>query len=221
MTSEEVSELPVVRALRPVRPPYLERLSDHSDLVVWHVDVEFQEWPIPPTLAERWSDKDANVAETWQKRPLAVGVDSGCVYSCGEVEIAARLRKAGCEAYWISEWSGFPHVAEWERYCIKRSEFRRRAPALWQYDQDLRTDSRSASRGLGSSGGHPDVACITPEGNIYLEYKGPADSIKPKQNSWAAAVIEHEHPRFTYLAVRGSFRAPISPAATDSATTFV
>lgn len=108
MTAEEISALPVVRALRPVGKPYLARLSEHSDLKVWHADVQFEEWAIPPTLASRWSNKEANVAETWQKRPLAVGADSGCIYSCGEVEIAARLRNAGFESYWMSEWSGFP-----------------------------------------------------------------------------------------------------------------
>lgn len=210
MTAEEVSALPIVRALRPVGSPYLNSLSGHSDLVVWHVDVEFEEWAIPPVLAARWSNKESSVAETWQKRPLAVGADSGCTYSCGEIEIAARLRNAGFGSYWISEWSGFPHVEAWEPFCIKRSEFSDRAPGLWQYDQDLRTDPRNATRSLARSGGHPDVACVTPEGNVYLEYKGPVDSIKPKQNSWAAAVIEREHPRLSYLAVRGSFRPAIS-----------
>ena len=210
MTADEVSALPIVRALRPIATPHLTSLSGHSDLVVWHVDVEFEEWAIPPALAARWSDKESSVADTWQKRPLAAGIDSGCIYSCGEVEIAARLRNAGFESYWISEWSGFPHVEAWEPFCIKRSEFSARAPDLWQYDQDLRTDPRNASRGLGRSGGHPDVACVTPEGNVYLEYKGPGDSIKPKQNSWATAVVEREHPRLSYLAVRGLFRPAIS-----------
>jgi hypothetical protein len=212
MTPEEVSALPAVRALRPTRIPYLEPLSGHSDLLVWHVDVEFYTWPIPPAFAARWSDKEFNVAETWQKRPLAAGADSGCIYSCGEVELTARLRSAGFAAYWISEWSGFSHVESWEPFCIKRSEFSLRAPQLWRYDQDLRDDARNANRGLGRFGGHPDVACVTPAGNVYMEYKGPGDSIKPKQNSWAAAVIEREHPRFTYLAVRGAFRLGTSSA---------
>jgi hypothetical protein len=131
-----------------------------------------------------------------------VGIDSGCPYSCGEVEIAARLRGAGFEAHWISEWSGFAHVPAWEPFCIKRIDFSTQVPVLWRFDQELRT----AAQALGRSGGHPDVACLTPEGPVYLEYKGPNDSIKAKQNAWAAAVIERESPRLVYLALHGAFR---------------
>lgn len=206
LTPENVASLPVVAALRPIRLPYLARLSDHSELAVWHVDVEFDEWAIPTDLQERWIDKHRNAAETWSKRPLAVGVDSGAQYSCGEIEIVARLRQAGFDAYWVSEWSGFAHLETWQQFCVKRSEFSKRAPRLWRYDQELRTQSNTGARGLGSTGGHPDVGAITPDGFFYVEYKGPTDSIKPKQNAWAAAVIEREAPRLAYLAVRGSFR---------------
>ena len=148
------------------------------------------------------------IAETWQKRPLAVGADSGCDYSCGEVELSARLRSAGFDAVWISEWSGFPHVRDWEPFCVKRSEFANRSPILWRYDQDLRAAPSNAHRDLGKRGGHPDVAAITPEGPFFLEYKGPGDSIKPKQIQWAAAAIDREHPRLAYVAVYGRFAQP-------------
>jgi hypothetical protein len=47
---------------------------------------------------------------------------------------------------------------------------------------------------------------------VYLEYKGPNDSIKPKQNRWAAAVVERESPRLAYLVVHGLFRPAIAQA---------
>jgi hypothetical protein len=144
----------------------LAQLSDHSGLQVWHLDIELEEFAIPQELAARWSEREAHVAETWQKRPLVVGHDSGYPYSCGEVELAARLRTAGYEAYWISEWSGFKHVPAWEPFCIKRNEFKARAPQLWEYDQAVRD---GAGYDLGTSGGHPDIACVTANGNVYLE----------------------------------------------------
>lgn len=192
---------PLIRALRPVARPYLANLSDHSDLMVWHIDVAFDAFEIPDELIVRWSDKETFVSETWQKSPLVVGMDSKLRYSCGEVELVARLRGAGYEAYWISEWSGFPHVAVWKEFCIKRSEFKERAPSLWEYDRDLR--DRSDSK-LGSSGGHPDIACVTPAGPVYFEYKGPGDSIKPKQNMWATAITQRRPGELAYMVVRGS-----------------
>ena len=102
MTSDSVAALPFIRALRPISSPRLERISPEADVEAWHVDVDFEEWVVPVGMAERWADRDANVAETWQKRPLAAGTASGAPYSCGEVELAARLRKAGFTASSIS-----------------------------------------------------------------------------------------------------------------------
>jgi hypothetical protein len=207
-TIEEVANLPWIRALRPVGEPYRERLSSHSPLVVWHVNVAFEEWPIPNELASRWTNEEANASETWRKRPLAKGEDSGCIYSCGEVELAARLRTAGLEAFWISEWSGFPHVDCWSAYCVKRSELRERLSGVWAYDQKLRVASERAGVLLGKSGGHPDVVAWEPGSDdcVYLEYKGPNDTIKAKQNGWAQAVLEQENRRLPYVVVKGAFK---------------
>jgi hypothetical protein len=207
MTPDEVTSLPWIRCLRPLRSPRLQRLSSHSPLMVWHVEVEFKLWPVPPDLARQWTDENANAAATWRKRPLAVGEDSGCAYSCGEVELAARLRGGGFNAYWVSEWSGFPHVDCWSAYCVKRSELRQRLGEVWRYDQELRAGSAGGATPLGSGGGHPDV--VAWEGGskafVYLEFKGPGDSIKPKQNAWAQRVIEREEDRLPYVVVHGAF----------------
>ena len=207
-SASAIAELPWVRALRPTGEPYLARLSDHSDLMVWHVDVEFRLWQVPVELHQRWLTPAINANETWRKRPLVVGEDSGCEYSCGEVELAARLRNAGYQAYWISEWSGFPHVHCWEPFCVKRSELVRRAPAVNARDEQLRTGAAGMGLLLGRSGGHPDIAARRAGSNsfVYMEYKGPGDSIKPKQNGWAQAIITSESPETPYLAVKGVTR---------------
>lgn len=210
-TAEAVARLPWVQAVRPIRDPYPARLSNHSPLVVWHVDVEFEEWPIPPELRQRWVEKKVNSDETWNKRPLVVGTDSGCPFSCGEVELAARLRAAGYHAFWISEWNGFPHVECWGSFCVKRSEMKQRAADLLSYDQRLRGRAVGTCVELESRGGHPDVAAWDrgSQQYVYLEYKGPDDEIKPKQNAWAQAVVTQETSYLPYIAVKGTVRGEL------------
>jgi hypothetical protein len=209
MSADAILALPWIRALRSVRDPYVAQLSSHSSLMVWHIDVEFKLWPISSALEERWLIEDLNVQETWRKRPLVIGEDSGCEYSCGEVELAARLRVAGIQAYWISEWGGFPHVSCWEPFCVKRSELKERAPAIDERDKLLRSKASEMGIALGKSGGHPDVVAWHVGGNahFYFEYKGPNDSIKPKQNGWAQAIVTSESPSVAYVAVKGVIRS--------------
>lgn len=207
MNADAVLALPWVQAIRPTRPPYLHRLSEHSDLV-WHVDVEFPRWPIPTDLERQWlTDNDANVKATWRKRPLVRAMEPTAPYYCGEVELAMRLRRAGFRSYWISEWSGFAHVPVWRDICIKRSELPDRAPMVHAFDQRLRASKSGRDLALGKSGGHPDVVAwhdSSPD-LVFIEYKGPNDTIKPKQNAWARAVVAREVGRVPYVAVRGQF----------------
>ena len=188
VNADEVAILPSIESLRPIRFPSRKQLSNHSDLVVWHIDVEFEEWRPSDAVAARWTDSRLDAQETWRKRPLAKGRDSGCPYSCGEVELAARLRGAGFEAFWVSEWAGFPHVDCWRPFCVKRPELRTRLPEVWEFDQRLRSRATSASNGLGKSGGHADiVAWRAGEGGfVFLEFKGPGDTIRAKQDTWRA-----------------------------------
>jgi hypothetical protein len=203
--AEQVAQLPWVRAIRPMRAPYREPLSPNSTLVVWHVDVEFQEWTIPPELTARWREKEPNNNETWRKRPLVIGTDSGCKYSCGEVELAARLRRAGFSAQWVSEWSVYPHVDCWRKYCVKRNEIEDDAPELWAFDHNLRARSERKGGELGRSGGHPDIAAwkTGKQDFVFMEYKGPDDKMKKKQEEWARALLDETPDRVAYLAVRG------------------
>jgi hypothetical protein len=207
MPSGDHEQLPWLQALLPVRPASLEQLSNHSPLKVWHVDVEFKTWVVPDEIAQRWADSKTNNDETWRKRPLTVTDDSTCAYACGEVEIARRLRRAGFQAYWISEWSGFPHVEHWREFCVKRSELRKHLPQVWSFDQRVRAAAADLGVALGGSGGHPDVVAWEPGSSdyVFLEYKGPNDAIREKQNQWANVMVEMASPRLAYLAVRGHF----------------
>jgi hypothetical protein len=207
MTSSQILELPWIQALRPVGEPYLARLSTHSDFATWHVKVELQGWQIPTDLAERWKDDKSNNAETWRKRPLVVGEDSGCKVSCGEVELAARLKKIGLNSRWVSEWSSYPHVPCWQKYCVKRRELDDVEPELWAADNNLRQRSSLRQEALGKTGGHPDVAAWKTQHDIvYVEYKGPGDKVNKKQDAWAQEIISQNSDRFCYIAAYGIIR---------------
>ena len=199
-----VLESPWVQALEPAGDPFVAPLIPGMPLEVWHVPVAFVPWTAPATLSEAWrSNKKQFVAETWQKAPLVQGLHSGCAYSCGEVELAARLRSKEFDAVWISEWSGFPHVDCWREFCIKRSEFQARSPILWKEDQALRSEASKSGINLGARGGHPDVGAARPgERPVYIEYKGPGDKIKPKQYDWALALQQNERD-LRYVAAYG------------------
>jgi hypothetical protein len=205
LKASDVLSTPWVQALRPRGQPYLGRLSKHSDLEVWHVDVEFRLWPIPAERESRWKDDKFNNNETWRKRPLLVGEDSGCrPFSCGEVELAARLRHADLNAKWVSEWSTYQHVDCWHQYCVKRSELEDDEPELWAADNNLRMKSGNRADQLKKRGGHPDVAAWRSQADIvYVEYKGPNDSVSQKQDLWAQELLRQHPSRFCYVAAYG------------------
>lgn len=207
LTSAEILQLPWVKALRPLGQPYLARLSTHSEFESWHVDVELENWQIPPELSARWQDNAFNNNETWRKRPLVIGRDSGCPYSCGEVEVAARLRRANLQSRWVSEWGSYQHVLCWKAYCVKRRELEDIEPELWAADNNLRYKAGSRQETLGKTGGHPDVAAWTSQRDIvYVEYKGPGDKVNKKQDAWAQEIIAQNPGRFCYLAAYGRIK---------------
>ncbi len=192
-----------VNALKPNEPPRMDRLSEHSELKVWHTRLVFDRYEPSASENARWAQKSVRDAQTWGKSPLLIGRESGCGYSCGEIEIAARLRKAGYDAYWISEWSAFPHVRDWEPWCVKRTELRGRLPSVWEFDRRLRNQFQDLA--LDQQGGHPDVVAWSASRDelFYVEYKGPSDRMKPKQNRWAQALSRLDPDVHRYVAARG------------------
>ena len=183
-----------------------QNIAPKSNFKVLHASVRFQEFPISDALRARWKDEDTNARETWRKRPLLISEDSNCTYSCGEVELAIRFNKAGFRAKWVSEWSGFPYVPMWEKYFTKRSDLKTREPDIFQFDFNLRNFSLNRGVDLGRSGGHPDVAVLDPNlGWCFIEYKGPGDTIKPKQIHWAEALAAKYPDQVRYLMIKSAF----------------
>ena len=209
-SASDISRIPGVRSLRPRGEPYVARLSSYSEFLAWHIDIELTLWPITPEQQEKWKVNKANNDETWRKRPLIVGEDSGCrPFSCGEVEVAARLKNSGLKAKWVSEWSGYQHVECWRNYCVKRSELADEEPELWAADNNLRAKAGVLRGQLGKRGGHPDVAAWRSQSDIvYVEYKGPTDNINEKQDQWAQELIRQNPTRFCYLAAHGVIAPP-------------
>lgn len=192
-----------VHVLRSDSEPYCDMLSVHTALVAWHLDLRFERYVPTPEEQARWADSHSKSSETWNKL-LLVGRESGCRYSCGELEIAARLRATGYQAFWISEWSGFQHVPEWKPFCLTRKELRERLPKVWEFDKSLREQFPQLR--LGTSGGHPDVVAWLPgsETFVFVEYKGPGDSINEKQAAFATALHLADPDTHRYAVVRGT-----------------
>jgi hypothetical protein len=148
-------------ALRPTGPVSRRRLARGVDVLV--VPASFPPWVGPPL----------GMAEDCNKRGGRVIGDAGEL-SCAEVEIVKSLRRAGWDAAWVSafrcgerRWGGY-----------------RLAPTLlpgWVRDLEARI-------GLGEAG-RPDVVAWTPARVLYLESKGPSDSIKVHQAAWMSAVL--------------------------------
>jgi hypothetical protein len=61
---------------------------------------------------------------------------------------------------------------------------------------------------LKKRGGHPDVAAWHSQTDIvYVEYKGPNDSVNEKQDLWAQELIRQNPDRFCYIAAHGVITA--------------
>ena len=76
---------------------------------------------------------------------------------------------------------------------------------IWECDQELRKNAAQIEIDLGKRGGHPDVAAwqLGNKDLIYFEYKGPGDSIGPKQEKWIRAILNQAQGQLPYLIVNG------------------
>jgi hypothetical protein len=188
----------IVRALKPVRGPEQAFLAGGTD-PAWTMSVEFEAFLPSGDLALRWQNRDLMKADSFGGKTPVVGRDSGCEYSCGEVELAARLCKVAGRnhAFWVSEWATYEVPSCWQKYFLKRSQLRERIEWLAKKDKSIRNKA-----GLGS-GGHPDIAAWrTGQEVVYIEYKGPEDTLKAdsSQHRWGRAALEMGYP---FLVVKG------------------
>jgi hypothetical protein len=189
-------------ALLPVgTAPYLDRLSDHSDVRVWHIDLEFEPWaPAPGAILTR--------QETYGWKPQVVPADprlaTGVGRSVGEVEVACRLRAAGFKA---AAWTdGFGSAPDWW------SRWVRRPPSIpvsvRRLDEQVRAGHPALLRDV--TGAWPDVVAYhdtaavadavraAADGTLlFVEYKGPSlatprksDTISETQDLWVRTAVE-------------------------------
>jgi hypothetical protein len=128
------------------------------------VTLGFRPWPGPPL----------DMAEDCNKRGGRVTGDAGEL-SCPEVEIVKRLRRAGWDACWVSAF----------RCGERRWGVYRMGPA----DLPPRIRDLEARVGVGDSG-RPDVVAWTDQRVLYLESKGPNDSLKPGQLAWMKRLLD-------------------------------
>jgi hypothetical protein len=189
MNHQELLSVPrppewILNSLELSVEPRLEPLYPGGP-AVWTGLIDLPVFAPAGELAARWSDREVRKRETFGGKTLVAASDSRCAFSCGEVEIAARLRRVGGRAWWVSEWASYQVPPGWDRFFIRRSRLRDQLPDL------ARVDARVRQAGsLRSSGGHPDIAAWkNPAQPCYLEFKGPGDSVKPAggQAAWIAA----------------------------------
>lgn len=200
--------------LRATHLPYRDRLSDHSLLDAWHIDLELQPWEPPRgcllTRRDTYGWKP-------QVRPYDGRLKGGVGRSVGEVEVVCRLRTAGFrKASWTDGFGGAPEY--WSPWI-------RRPPALTksllQLDARVRAGIPELQR--NPQGGWPDVVAyrdpdaisnirkaVQSDDLLFVEYKGPSlakpnkrDAVSKVQTLWLTAAVEQGLiPLTSYVVVR-------------------
>lgn len=169
----EVSSEPLWLAdLRPVERPQLRPLATNPSVLAWHATVAFQRWmPAPGAPKSLW-------AETYGKTQIVSGDGARSV---AEIELTCRLREAGWNAGWMDTFGSAPGA--WAKWLVKPSAL----PALLR-DTLERIGSDRKTGGYGQ----PDLVAWRGSSlgeAVFVEYKGPSDRIRPKQDSWYRAAL--------------------------------
>ena len=143
-------------------PTRLERRLVASDLNLSVVHLRFPLWDGP----------FMSMAEDCNKRGGRVTGSDGEL-SCAEVEIVKRFRQAGWEAAWFQAFRCGRKT--WSAYIRDAGEY----PAIVARIQDV----------VGAGAGHPDVVAWTADRVVFVESKGPGDSIKDNQKEWFSRAL--------------------------------
>lgn len=206
--------------------PYLDRLSDHSDFWVWHLDLEFEPWQ--PVGAGTLTRK-----ETYGWKPQVVPSDpslnASVGRSVGEVEVVCRLRAAGFDA---AAWTdAFGSAPDWWSPWIRRPPAL--PPSIRQLDERIRVGHPMLLR--DPKGAWPDVvayrsaeaitdaARATVDGGLlFVEYKGPSlakpqrsDTISEPQDLWVRTAVDRGLVPLTSYVVTRWRPSPAARAALD------
>jgi hypothetical protein len=130
--------------------------------------VEFRRWPGPKLT---WQ-------ENYGKPQIVASVGK---WTCPEVEVVARLRKAGWNAGWIDTYGQAPTA--WRPSIIMPAEL---PPKL--RDHFMAVD-RAVEQLRTTGGGRWDIFAWRKADLLILELKGSGDQIRPKQVAWLSAAL--------------------------------
>lgn len=186
MPAPEVGDrLEWTRTLSPTTEPGKLRLSEHSAVEAWHVEVRFRPWILPA------GEPTPSREDTYGWKPQVEPEFTTPSRSIGEVELAQRMRAADYMAYWVDTWGSAPAI--WRTWARRPNELPRLVA-----DMD-RTVRQHPLMLRWKKGGVPDVVAIEQETGAlrFVEYKGPSaanprkqDSINEKQDSWFRAALD-------------------------------
>jgi hypothetical protein len=132
------------------------------DMAVAIARLRFSPWVGPPLT----------MAEDCNKRGGRLVGDAGEL-SCAEVEIVKRFREAGWQAAWIQAFRCGHRL--WSAYIGEPLKM----PEVVQRIQRI----------AGTGGGHPDIVAWKANRVVFIESKGPGDSVKASQAEWFKRAI--------------------------------
>jgi hypothetical protein len=162
------SDLPSwLAVLLPADECSLEPLFLGSDILTWHVNLEFVPWTAPTSSPKLpWS-------ETYGKALMARDDGSSTV---GEIELVRRFREAGWQAGWVDTWGKAPQM--WAEWIVTPESL----PLA------LATPYRAITDAVNPrGGGRPDIVAWR-EGSlasaVFVESKGAKEKILPDQEMW-------------------------------------
>lgn len=189
-----------IQLLGAATPPYLDRLSEHSDFQAWHVDLSLNPWTAAPggklTREESYGWKP-------QLIPSDPRLAAGLGRSVGEVELACRLRAAGYEAAaWTDGFGSAPEV--WNRWIRRPLAL---PASIRRIDEQVRAGNPDLLR--DTTAAWPDVVAYRDTASVsdavkaaaagdlvFAEYKGPSlanarksDTISETQDLWVRTAI--------------------------------
>lgn len=165
-------------ATRDTRPEWAQalRAARVGSVLIGHVSssiaaarVEFR----------RWSGPKLTWQESYGKTPI-LDADGG--RTCAEVEIVARLRQAGWDAWWIDTFGQAP--AAWRDSIIKVGDL---PPGIRERFLDV---DRKVESGHAAGSGRWDIVAARADEVLILESKGAGDQLRPKQLAWLGSALE-------------------------------
>jgi len=134
------------------------------------VDLAFTRWKPPP------GEPKLPWRVTYGKAPI-IGADGGRGFA--EIELVRRLRVASWRAWWVDSFGQAPpDMTEW---LLDPRSF---PPSLRHFDETLGAEPKGAGR--------PDIFAWRGDSladAVFVEYKGPGDTLGPGQGTWFRAAL--------------------------------